>query len=413
MTDTAFPTLTDIRSAAAAMEGVLTRTPLVRAHTLSDRTGAEVFLKLENLQVTGSFKARGAMIRLMQLSDAERKSGVVAMSAGNHAQGVAFHAGRLGIPATIVMPRHTPFTKVARTEAHGATVELVGEDVAEAADAANRIAEENGATFIHPFDDPAVIAGQGTVGLEMLEDRPDLDDIIVPIGGGGLIAGIAIAAKALKQDVRVSGVQSEAFPYMQRVLGRGGESTAKSEVGVAEGIAVRKPGELTRRIVGDLVPDIALVSDMAIERAIQLLAEQEKIVAEGAGATGVASLLANSQNWEGRKVGIVVCGGNIDARLLSTILLRGLARDGRMARLRIMLPDKPGALASISTLIGEAGANIVEIVHQRLFYDLPVRYAEVDVALETRNREHVGKLIQILESRGFPARLAGSGDSHG
>lgn len=405
------PDIDDIRRAAADMQGVLNRTPLVRSIALGDELGAEVWLKLENLQVTGSFKARGAMIRLAALSEEERSRGVIAMSAGNHAQGVAFHAGRMGIPATIVMPRHTPFTKVARTEAHGATVELVGDDVAEAADAAARIAEETGATFIHPFDDPLVIAGQGTVGLEMLEACPDLDDIVVPIGGGGLIAGIAIAAAALRPDTRVYGVQSDAFPFMQRALGRGQGTNARTEVGVAEGIAVKRPGALTQRIVGDLVPEIGLVSDNDIERAIQRLAEQEKIVAEGAGAAGVAALLARPDDWRGRKIGIVICGGNIDSRLLSTILLRGLARDGRMARLRITLPDKPGALASISTLIGEAGANIVEIVHQRLFYDLPVRYAEVDVALETRNRRHVDKLIQILEARGFPARLAGGSDS--
>ena len=405
------PDIDDIRRAAADMQGVLNRTPLVRSVALGDELGAEIWLKLENLQVTGSFKARGAMIRLAALSEVERSRGVIAMSAGNHAQGVAFHAGRMGIPATIVMPRHTPFTKVARTEAHGATVELVGDDVAEAADAATRIAEETGATFIHPFDDPQVIAGQGTVGLEMLEDCPDLDDIIVPIGGGGLIAGIAIAAAALRPETRVYGVQSDAYPFMQQALGRGQGTNARTEVGVAEGIAVKRPGALTQRIVGDLVPEIGLVSDNDIERAIQRLAEQEKIVAEGAGAAGVAAMLARPDGWRGRKVGIVICGGNIDSRLLSTILLRGLARDGRMARLRITLPDKPGALASISALIGEAGANIVEIVHQRLFYDLPVRYAEVDVALETRNRRHVDKLIQILESRGFPARLAGGSDS--
>lgn len=405
------PDIDDIRRAAADMRGVLNRTPLVRSVALGDELGAEVWLKLENLQVTGSFKARGAMIRLAALSEEERARGVIAMSAGNHAQGVAFHAGRMGIPATIVMPRHTPFTKVARTEAHGATVELVGDDVAEAADAAARIAEETGATFIHPFDDPQVIAGQGTVGLEMLEECPDLDDIVVPIGGGGLIAGIAIAAAALRPEARVYGVQSDAYPFMQQALGRGQATNARTEVGVAEGIAVKRPGALTQRIVGDLVPEIGLVSDNDIERAIQRLAEQEKIVAEGAGAAGIAAMLARPDAWRGRKVGVVICGGNIDSRLLSTILLRGLARDGRMARLRITLPDKPGALASISTLIGEAGANIVEIVHQRLFYDLPVRYAEVDVALETRNRRHVDKLIQILESRGFPARLAGGSDS--
>jgi threonine dehydratase len=405
------PDIEDIRRAAADMRGVLNRTPMVQSVALGEQLGAEVWLKLENLQVTGSFKSRGAMIKLEALSEQERIRGVIAMSAGNHAQGVAFHAGRLGIPATIVMPRHTPFTKVARTEAHGATVELVGEDVAEAADAAARIAEETGATFIHPFDDPKVIAGQGTVGLEMLEDMPDLDDIIVPIGGGGLIAGIAIAAAAINPRTRVVGVQSEAFPFMQQALGRGQATNARTEVGVAEGIAVKRPGALTRQIVGDLVPEIGLVSDNDIERAIQRMAEQEKIVAEGAGAAGVAALLSRPDSWRGRKVGVVICGGNIDSRLLSTILLRGLARDGRMARLRITLPDKPGALASISSLIGEAGANIVEIVHQRLFYDLPVRYAEVDVALETRNRRHVDKLIEILEARGFPARLAGGGDS--
>lgn len=406
------PTLNDIESAAAAMHGHLVQTPMVRTAVMSDETQAEIFLKLENLQVTGSFKARGAMIKMASLTEAERSAGVIAMSAGNHAQGVAYHAGRLGIPATIVMPKNTPFSKVARTESHGATVELIGEDVAEAADAAAKIAGQTGATFIHPFDDPAVIAGQGCVGLEMLRDDPALDVIIVPIGGGGLISGIAIAAKALRPEIEIIGVQSEAFPFMQQAMGNNVSPAVPTEVGVAEGIAVKRPGTLTREIVRDLVSDILLVSEMQIERAIQRLAEQEKIVAEGAGAVGVAALMSDPSRWAGKRVGVVICGGNIDSRLLSTILLRGLSRDGRMARLRITLPDKPGALASISTLIGDAGANIVEIVHQRLFYDLPVRYAEVDVALETRNRGHVDKLINLLTKKGFPARFAGNDSTH-
>lgn len=406
------PTLQDIESAAAIMQNHLVHTPMVRTAVMSDETGAEVFLKLENLQVTGSFKARGAMIKIASLTEAERSAGVIAMSAGNHAQGVAYHAGRLDIPATIVMPKNTPFSKVARTESHGATVELIGADVAEAADAAASIAQQTGATFIHPFDDPAVIAGQGCVGLEMLRDDPALDAIIVPIGGGGLISGVAIAAKALRPDIEIIGVQSEAFPFMQQAMGNKVSPAVPTEVGVAEGIAVKRPGTLTREIVRDLVSDIMLVSEMQIERAIQRLAEQEKIVAEGAGAVGVAALMSDPSRWAGRRVGVVICGGNIDSRLLSTILLRGLSRDGRMARLRITLPDKPGALASISALIGDAGANIVEIVHQRLFYDLPVRYAEVDVALETRNRGHVDKLIGLLTEKGFPARFAGNDSSH-
>ncbi|MEQ8708712.1 MAG: threonine ammonia-lyase [Rhodospirillales bacterium] len=406
------PSLSDIENAGAMMQGHLVHTPMVRTAVMSDETGAEVFLKLENLQVTGSFKARGAMIKIASLTEAERSAGVIAMSAGNHAQGVAYHAGRLGIPATIVMPKNTPFSKVARTESHGATVELIGADVAEAADAAANIAEQTGATFIHPFDDPAVIAGQGCVGLEMLRDDPALDVIVVPIGGGGLISGIAIAAKALRPEIEIVGVQSEAFPFMQQAMGKAVSAAVPTEVGVAEGIAVKRPGALTREIVRDLVSDIMLVSEMQIERAIQRLAEQEKIVAEGAGAVGVAALMSAPSRWAGKRVGVVICGGNIDSRLLSTILLRGLSRDGRMARLRITLPDKPGALASISTLIGEAGANIVEIVHQRLFYDLPVRYAEVDVALETRNRGHVDKLIDLLTKKGFPARFAGNDSTH-
>ena len=382
------PTLNDIESAAAAMHGHLVQTPMVRTAVMSDETQAEIFLKLENLQVTGSFKARGAMIKMASLTEAERSAGVIAMSAGNHAQGVAYHAGRLGIPATIVMPKNTPFSKVARTESHGATVELIGEDVAEAADAAAKIAGQTGATFIHPFDDPAVIAGQGCVGLEMLRDDPALDVIIVPIGGGGLISGIAIAAKALRPEIEIIGVQSEAFPFMQQAMGNNVSPAVPTEVGVAEGIAVKRPGTLTREIVRDLVSDILLVSEMQIERAIQRLAEQEKIVAEGAGAVGVAALMSDPSRWAGKRVGVV------------------------MARLRITLPDKPGALASISTLIGDAGANIVEIVHQRLFYDLPVRYAEVDVALETRNRGHVDKLINLLTKKGFPARFAGNDSTH-
>ncbi|WP_422366463.1 threonine ammonia-lyase [Pelagibius sp.] len=396
-------TLEEIRSAADRLRGQIVRTPLVRAGRLSEQLGCELFLKLENLQHTGSFKDRGAYIRLTNLSKDEAKRGVIAMSAGNHAQGVAYHAQRLGIPATIVMPEFAPFSKVERTRAFGARILQTGDTLDASAEAAYQIAEEENLTFVHPFDDTDVIAGQGTVGLEILEDCPDVEAIIVPIGGGGLMSGVATVAKDANPSVQMIGVESELFPSMSDSIK--GVKTMTGGQSLADGIAVKVPGKLTRAIIDKLVDDIAIVAESDIESAIQRLAEEQKLIAEGAGAAGVAALLANPKRFAGRKVVAVICGGNIDLKLLSSILTRGLIRDGRMVRLRIGIIDRPGVLARIASLIGKTGSNIIEVYHQRLFYDVPAKQAEVDVVLETRNSEHVGEVVSSLKADGFPTRI--------
>ena len=396
-------TLGEIRNAADRLRGQVIRTPLVRAGRLSEQLGCELFLKLENLQHTGSFKDRGAYIRLSNLSKDEAKRGVIAMSAGNHAQGVAYHAQRLGIPATIVMPEFAPFSKIERTRAFGARILQTGDTLDASAEAAYQIAEEENLTFVHPFDDKDVIAGQGTVGLEILEDFPDVDTIVVPIGGGGLMSGIATVAKDANPAVQMIGVESELFPSMSDSIK--GVKTMTGGQSLADGIAVKVPGKLTRAIIDRLVDDIAIVAESDIESAIQRLAEEQKLIAEGAGAAGVAALLANPERFAGRKVVAVICGGNIDLKLLSGILTRGLIRDGRMVRLRIGIIDRPGVLARIASLIGKTGSNIIEVYHQRLFYDVPAKQAEVDVVLETRNSEHVGEVVSSLKAGGFPTRI--------
>jgi len=402
--------MTDIRNAEAAIAGAVARTPLVRAATLCELAGCEAYLKLETLQSTGSFKERGALNKLLTLGKSERKTGVVAMSAGNHAQGVAYHARRLGIPATIVMPSATPFTKIDRTEALEATVVLRGESLVEAREAADRLARERGLIPVHPYDDPAVIAGQGTIALEMLADEPELDMLVVPVGGGGLISGIAVAAKALSPRIEVIGVQSALYPSMYRVL-RGIDPGLPSEgTTLAEGIAVKEPGQLTRRIVAALVGAVQLVTERQLESAVELLIERQKLIVEGAGAAGVAALLAEPERFRGRKVGIVLTGGNIDARLLSSLLMRGLVRSGRLVRLRSELPDLPGVLSRVAGVIGGLGANIVEVHHQRLFHDTSVKRAELDVVVETQNSRHVDTIIDALVASGFPTRLLSASD---
>jgi threonine dehydratase len=397
--------IADIRKAEAAIAGTLTRTPLVRAAELSDLSGCDAYLKLETLQSTGSFKERGALNKLLTLGKAERKAGVVAMSAGNHAQGVAYHARRLGIPATIVMPAATPFTKIDRTEALGARVVLRGESLVEAREAADRLARESGLVPVHPYDDAAVIAGQGTVALEMLADEPGLEILLVPVGGGGLISGIAVAAKALSPAIEIVGVQSALYPSMYRVL-RGIDPGLPIEgTTLAEGIAVKEPGQLTRRIVAALVGAVQLVTERQLESAVELLIERQKLIVEGAGAAGVAALLAEPERFRGRKVGIVLTGGNIDARLLASLLMRGLVRGGRLVRLRSELPDIPGVLSRVAGVIGGLGGNIVEVHHQRLFHDTSVKRAELDVVVETQNRRHVATIIDALVAAGFPTRL--------
>jgi threonine dehydratase len=396
-------TLDDIRAAAVTFAGQILLTPTIAAPRLSERLGTNLRLKLENLQYTGSFKDRGALNKLKNLTPDQARVGVIAMSAGNHAQGVACHSGRLGIPATIVMPVHTPFNKVERTESFGARVLLHGETLSESEAAARELVERDGLTLIHPYDDPLIIAGQGTVALEMLEAAPDLDLLVIPIGGGGLIAGIATAAKALKPDIEVIGVQATSYPSMKQYLA--GEPVTCSGPTIAEGIAVKAPGKLTSAIIRDLVSDIVLVTEDHVERAVDALLTIQKISAEGAGAAGVAALLADPERFAGRQIGVVICGGNIDARMLASILMRGLVRNRRLVRLRIAITDAPGALARVTRLIGEAGADIVEVFHHRLFYDLPVKMADIDVILETRNPAHVDQIIASLGEGGFPAEL--------
>ena len=396
-------TLEDVRRAAARIGGAVVHTPCLRSETLSRIAKADVWLKFENLQFTASFKERGALNTLLQLTPDERGRGVIAMSAGNHAQGVAYHAGRLGIPATIVMPSFTPNVKVKHTRDHGARVVLHGDTLAEAAAEAHRLAKDERLVFVHPYDDPRIVAGQGTIALEMLQDVPQLDTLVVPVGGGGMIAGCAIAARGLKADIKIIGTETAAYSAMHQLLA--GEPVAVGGDTVAEGIAVRDIGALPLAVARALVDCVETVDEVAIEHAIALLLEVEKTVAEGAGAAGLAALLAHPQHFTGRKVGIVLSGGNIDTRLLASILLRGLVRDGRIVRLRLMIGDLPGQLARVAGLIGKAGGNIVEVQHQRLFGGVVAKSAELDVTVETRGRDHVRELVSALQADGFKVRV--------
>jgi threonine dehydratase len=398
-------TLAAVRDAAAAIAGAIAHSPVVASPALAELAGTEIHLKLETLHRTGSFKERGALAKLLTLDASQRCAGVVAMSAGNHAQGVAYHARRLGIPATIVMPAGTPFIKIDRTEALGAAVVLKGDSLVAAREAADTIARERGLVLVHPYDDADVIAGQGTIGLEFLADRPDLDILVVPIGGGGLISGIAVAAKALKPDIEILGVQSTLYPSMYRLLRGADPGPPAAAVTLAEGIAVKEPGRLTRQIVKALVSEIRLVDEIMLEDAVETLLERQKLVVEGAGAAGVAAVLAAPERFRDRRVGIVITGGNIDSRLLASILMRGLVREGRLVRLRCELPDVPGALSRLSGVVGEHAGNIVEVHHQRLFHDTSVKRAELDVVVETQNRRHVEVLIAALVAAGFPTQL--------
>lgn len=399
-------TLDMVRDAARRIAGAAVRTPSVPCRRLSKLAGCELTLKLENLQDIGSFKQRGALVKLLSLTPAQAKAGVIAMSAGNHAQGVAFHAQRLGIPATIVMPQATPFTKVERTAEYGARVILHGDNLDQAAAFAADLERKEGLTFIHPYDDLAVAAGQGTVALELLEDAPDLDCIVVPIGGGGLIAGIAVAAKALKPAIEVIGVQTALYPTMVQAL-RGETPTSGGET-IAEGIAVKSPGVLTRAIVRQHVAEILLVDEPDLEFAVMKLAEDARQVVEGAGAAPLAAVLGHRERFAGRKVALVVAGGNIDSRLLGSVLMRGLVREGRIASLRVDITDRPGALAQVAGLIGASGGNIIEIHHQRLFRDVPAKRADIDAVIETRNAEHVREIVERLTQAGFRTRVLGT-----
>ncbi len=396
-------TFADIEAAAVHVARAGLTTPQIAALTLSDMLGVQIRLKLENLQPTGSFKVRGALNKLASLSADEARRGVIAMSAGNHAQGVAYHARRMGMQATIVMPVDTPFAKIRDTEKLGATVILQGESLAEAREASERLALERGLTMIHPYDDPLTIAGQGTIALEFLAEFPDLDCLIVPVGGGGLIAGICIAAKHLNPGIEIVGVESELFPSMRNALR--GEGQPIGGRTVAEGIAVAQAGRLTQAIAAEHVSDIVLASESEIERAMVAYIRDQHLVVEGAGAAPLAAVFKEPDRYHGRTVGLIVSGGNVDSRILSSILLRGLSRDGYLVRIRVEIEDRPGELAEIAELIGNSGANIVEVVHQRLFNDIPVRQAEVDITLETRDPRHVAELLGSLEKNGFPARL--------
>jgi threonine dehydratase len=398
------PTIDDIRSAAARIEGAVVRTPMLVSRTLSEIVGAEIWLKFENLQFTAAYKERGALNKLLALSDEERARGVIAASAGNHAQAVAYHGKRLGIPVVIVMPEPTPSVKVTQTAGHGARVVLHGAMFDDAYAKAREMELEEGLVFVHPFDDATIIAGAGTVGLEMLADAPDLDCIVVPIGGGGLMSGVATAAKALKPDIQMIGVEAELYPSMKCAvdgchLPLGGDT-------LAEGIAVKQPGELTRRILKDLADDIVLVPERAIEQAVAMLVGIEKSVVEGAGAAGLAAILDDHGRYKGKKVATVLCGGNIDTHLLATVLMRDLVRQGRIARLKIAAEDRPGALASITARFHEAGVNIIEINHSRIFSRLPAKDTMIEVECEARDAKAIDDVVARLEAAGFVVERA-------
>ena len=398
------PTLDDIRAAAERIKGSVIRTPMMKSETLSQIVDAEVWLKFENLQFTAAYKERGALNKLIQLSDEERKRGVVAASAGNHAQAVAYHGKRIGIPVTIVMPVSTPMIKVTQTEGHGAHVVLFGERFDDADAHAREIEASEGQVFVHPFDDVAVMAGAGTVALEMLEDAPDLDMLVIPIGGGGLISGVATAAKALKPGIKVIGVEAELYPSMKNVV-EGGHGDIGGDT-LAEGIAVKEPGRLTRAIIGEMVDRLDLVAERDIEHAVAMLVNIEKSVVEGAGAAGLAAILAQPERFRGRRVGTVLCGGNIDTHLLANVLVRELVRCGRIARLQIAAQDRPGALAAITAKFHECGVNIIEVQHQRIFTRLPAKDTVIEVECEARDAQAIDTLVKRLEDAGFQVERA-------
>ena len=400
-------TLADIEAAAARIAGALVRTPTMKSQTLSNLLGCDIWLKFENLQFTAAYKERGALNKLLLMAEVDRAKGVIAASAGNHAQGLAYHGARLGIPVTIVMPHSTPTVKVMQTEGHGATVILHGETFDAAYAHARELEAERSLTFVHPFDDVEVIAGQGTVGLEMLADAPEIDTLVIPIGGGGLLSGIGTVTRALRPGIAVHGVQAELYPSMFGVI-TGADLPCGGDT-LAEGIAVKEPGHITRQIVRDVTDDIILVSERELERAVSLLLQIEKTVVEGAGAAGLAALLANPEKFAGRKVGIVLCGGNIDTRLLANVLLRDLARSGRLARLRIRLQDRPGALYHVAKVFDEQQVNIIEVYHQRVFTTLPAKGLVTEIECETRDGAHLERLVAALIAQGYevaPVELA-------
>ena len=395
-------TLADIRRAADTIRGSVMVTACNESRTLGDICGCRLFLKFENLQFTATFKERGALNRLQALSPEERTRGVIAMSAGNHAQGVAYHAKRLGIPATIVMPTGTPMVKIENTRRHGAEVIITGQTLEECFAFVGAHAEQRGLILVHPYDDPLIIAGQGTIGLEMLEAAPELDILVVPIGGGGLISGIATAAKAIKPSLQIIGVQAQLYPSMYNAV-KGTQLPMRGDT-LAEGIAVKAPGRITTEIVRELVDDIVLVSEDQIERAVATLISIEKTVVEGAGAAGLAAVLAAPERFAGRKVGLVLTGGNIDTRLIASVLTRELAREGRLTQLALDIVDRPGQLAAVSILLADAGANIIEVSHQRTFSDLPAKATLLQLVIETRDSAHLDEVMAKLGASGLSAR---------
>ena len=393
------PTIDDIRTAAARIDGAVVKTPMLKSRVLSDLVEADIWLKFENLQFTAAYKERGALNKLLQLSEDERARGVIAASAGNHAQAVAYHGRRLGIPVTIVMPNPTPSVKVTQTESHGARVVLHGAMFDDAYTKAREIEAEQGLVFVHPFDDPQIIAGAGTIALEMLEAVPDLDALVIPIGGGGLISGTAIAAKSVNPRIEIIGVEAELYPSMKNVVeGLSGKIGGDT---LAEGIAVKEPGELTRAIIKDKVDSIDLVAERDIEHAVALLVSVEKSVVEGAGAVGLANILADPPRFRGRTVGTVLCGGNIDTHLLANVLVRELVRCGRIARLKVAAHDQPGALAAITAKFHECGVNIIETNHHRIFTRLPAKDTVIEVECEARDSRAIDTLVKRLEDAGF------------
>lgn len=396
-------TFEDVQKAYKAIESATMRTPCVKAARLSLHMGIDIYLKLENLQHTNAFKARGALNKLLTLNEEQRKNGVIACSAGNHAQGLAYHAQRLGIPATIIMPNGTPFNKIQKTEDFGAKVVLHGNSFDDSVQFTMDTAEKEGLTFIHPFDDEDVAAGQGTLGIEMLEQQPDLDVVVVPIGGGGLIAGVATAVKGMKPEIEVIGAQAELYSAVANAcngnnVGSIGGST------LAEGIAVKEPSKANIEVINRLVSKTWLANEDEIEKAIFDFLSHEKLVAEGAAGAGLAVIQKNIKYFKGKKVGLVLCGGNIDSRLLSTLILRGMVRDGRIASLRFDIDDTPGQLSDISRIIGETGANVVEVIHQRMMQNVSLKRAELDVVVEARDKHHVKELVRTLKDAGFKVK---------
>lgn len=396
-------TFDDVKAAHEAIKDSTIRTPTVRAARLSVHLGLDLYMKLENLQHTNAFKGRGALNKLLTLTDEQKNKGVIACSRGNHAQGVAYNATRLGIPSIIVMPDGTPFNKIRKTEDFGAKVVLHGRDFVETTNEVHRLVEEKGYTFIHPFDDPLIAAGQGTLGLEMIEDQPDLDVVIVPVGGGGLISGVATAIKGINSDIQVIGVQTENYPMIKSAFYN--ENLSVGETTLAEGIAVEEPSEKNIAIIKNLVSEMATVNETEIEEAIFNMISDEKLVVEGSAAAGLAYVKKNVKKFIGKKVGLVICGGNLDSRLLSTLILRGLVRDGRITRLRFEIDDTPGQLSDISRILEEAGANVIEVIHQRMMQAVPLKRAELDIVIEARDSLHVREIKNNLQTSGFKVQI--------